>query len=614
MNVKFKEVNTSKGKQRMLNIPTLASNVFMENDSNLQEYSNTNYIKSLSVQGFNLIVKNFNNTILDSIELPINKYTSLNENPVKIDSTTNIISHSTSGATAGSYGDKNAVTLNFGDSFKSLYASVDAYGHITYLNSHDVTLPTLSTATKTVAGIVKIGDNLNIDDKGLLSVDFSNVPTENTTYELSGSGNTVTLTGSDGSTTSHTITVPSITVDTELNSTSTNPIQNSSVYNALLNKVDTTRKVNGKTLDKDITLTAGDLGIDLSDASSVVLQQAYTYTDNAIDALIGGASGTADTLKELQDLIADNKSLIDTLNDAIGKKADKTDLSDHISDKVKHITSAERTSWTDAATKISGMDLTKYLPLVGGTITGDINFTGEENVFKRDSISTVKIVENTTTNTKLHLIADSSYGGLIQYYRGSNQWNTSINSDGNFSIHKDGATSIVFTSTSSATSVKATTFEGIATSANKINTNAGSSIRPVYFKNGVPVECDNTLAVNLPAIPEEDSFERVPLTTDSGIQWCRPKVGLQRQVITGTLNTGSKTFSMYGSSFTGHKYTSYDLIDVFINGLKLTTSEYSFDSVTGTITLTNAMISDDNAIEVDITYTNTDFYNVNNAE
>lgn len=35
---------------------------------------------------------------------------------------------------------------------------------------------------------------------------------------------------------------------------------------------------------------------------------------------------------------------------------------------------------------------------------------------------------------------------------------------------------------------------GAATSANKLNTNAGSAIRPVYFSNGIPVQCDGTLA------------------------------------------------------------------------------------------------------------------------
>ena len=38
---------------------------------------------------------------------------------------------------------------------------------------------------------------------------------------------------------------------------------------------------------------------------------------------------------------------------------------------------------------------------------------------------------------------------------------------------------------------------GAATSANKLNTNAGSTARPIYFSNGIPVQCDDTLANNI---------------------------------------------------------------------------------------------------------------------
>ena len=38
---------------------------------------------------------------------------------------------------------------------------------------------------------------------------------------------------------------------------------------------------------------------------------------------------------------------------------------------------------------------------------------------------------------------------------------------------------------------------GAATSANKLNTDAGSSTRPVYFSNGIPVICDTTIANNI---------------------------------------------------------------------------------------------------------------------
>lgn len=622
MNVKFKEINASKGKQRVLNIHTLASNVFMEDNSNLQEYSNNKYIKSLSMDGFNLVIKNFNDKVLDSIELPVKEYLFLEGNPVKINTSNNTISHSTSGATAGEYGDKNAKTLNFGDSFKVLYSSVDAYGHVTYINSHDVTLPSLPTASATQLGVVKIGDNLSVSEDGLLSVDFSNVPTENTTYSLTGEGNKVILKGSDKSETSYTLPIPTITVDTELSNTSENPLQNKAIYNALLSKVDTTRKVNGKTLDKDITLTAGDLGIDMSDASSIVLQQANKYTDDAIDALIGGASGTADTLKELQDLIADNKSLIDTLNDAIGSKASNQDLSDHINDKIKHITSSERESWTNAADAISKIDITKYLPLTGGTITGDMNFTGANNIFKRDSLSKLSVVEN-TTGDKVLLQVTSSDGGYISLYKGDTQWTSSINNDGGIQFNNtaiENSKGITFTSSADESAVIATKFNGIATSSNKINTDAGSGTRPVYFKNGIPVECDNTIGSTLPSLPETDSNNRVPVSSIDGIAWRRPKVKLKRVILSCTLNTGQKSnifpdvpiADPGGSFIEQHKYSSeYDVLDVYLNGIKLNSSEYTFDGNTQTITLTNEMISDGNHLELYITYTETDFYNTN---
>lgn len=622
MNVKFKEINASKGKQLVLNIHTLASNVFMEDNSNLQEYSNNKYIKSLSMDGFNLVIKNFNDKVLDSIELPVKEYLFLEGNPVKINTSNNTISHSTSGATAGEYGDKNAKTLNFGDSFKVLYSSVDAYGHVTYINSHDVTLPSLPTASATQLGVVKIGDNLSVSEDGLLSVDFSNVPTENTTYSLIGEGNKVILKGSDKSETSYTLPIPTITVDTELSNTSENPLQNKAIYNALLSKVDTTRKVNGKTLDKDITLTAGDLGIDMSDASSIILQQANKYTDDAIDALIGGASGTADTLKELQDLIADNKSLIDTLNDAIGSKASNQDLSDHINDKIKHITSSERESWTNAADAISKIDITKYLPLTGGTITGDMNFTGANNIFKRDSLSKLSVIEN-TTGDKVLLQVTSSDGGYIRLYKGDTQWTSSINTVGGMRFNNtavENSKSITFTSSADESTVTATKFNGIATSSNKINTDAGSGTRPVYFKNGIPVECDNTIGSTLPSLPETDSNNRVPVSSIDGIAWRRPKVKLKRVILSCTLNSGQKSnifpdvpiADPGGSFIEQHKYSSeYDVLDVYLNGIKLNSSEYTFDGNTQTITLTNAMTSDGNYLELYITYTETDFYNTN---
>lgn len=54
------------------------------------------------------------------------------------------------------------------------------------------------------------------------------------------------------------------TVDSSLSSTSTNPVQNKAVNSALSGKVPTSRKINGKSLTGDVTLSASDVGASAS--------------------------------------------------------------------------------------------------------------------------------------------------------------------------------------------------------------------------------------------------------------------------------------------------------------------------------------------------------------
>lgn len=50
-----------------------------------------------------------------------------------------------------------------------------------------------------------------------------------------------------------------ITIDTALSASSTNPLENKAINTALASKVSTSRKINGKALSADITLTAADV-------------------------------------------------------------------------------------------------------------------------------------------------------------------------------------------------------------------------------------------------------------------------------------------------------------------------------------------------------------------
>lgn len=75
------------------------------------------------------------------------------------------------------------------------------------------------------------------------------------------------------------------------------------------------------------------------------------FVQTEIGNLINGAPETANTLKELSDLIEEHQDVTDALNAAIGTKANASDLTSHTGNTTIHITSTERTNWNDANSK-----------------------------------------------------------------------------------------------------------------------------------------------------------------------------------------------------------------------------------------------------------------------
>jgi len=63
------------------------------------------------------------------------------------DSGTITLTHSNSGATAGSYGDSSAQTPTYGGTFKVPYVTVNATGHITSISDHTVKIPASDNTT-----------------------------------------------------------------------------------------------------------------------------------------------------------------------------------------------------------------------------------------------------------------------------------------------------------------------------------------------------------------------------------------------------------------------------------------------------------------------------------
>lgn len=93
----------------------------------------------------------------------------------------------------------------------------------------------------------------------------------------------------------------------------------------------------------------------VSTAQQKAIDDAYTnsnkYTDKKIADLINGAPETMDTLKEVADVIEQNKSVVETLDKSIGTKANQNELDTHTGNDTIHITSDERTKWNDASDK-----------------------------------------------------------------------------------------------------------------------------------------------------------------------------------------------------------------------------------------------------------------------
>ena len=98
------------------------------------------------------------------------------------------------------------------------------------------------------------------------------------------------------------------------------------------------------------TYTASEVGADPKGSANTALTSAKSYTDQKVSGLINGAPETADTLKELADLISENEDAVGLLNAAIGRKAEKTDLTAHTGNADIHVTATQKTNWTSAYT------------------------------------------------------------------------------------------------------------------------------------------------------------------------------------------------------------------------------------------------------------------------
>ena len=102
-----------------------------------------------------------------------------------------------------------------------------------------------------------------------------------------------------------------------------------------------------------------------SGSSESTLEEAKAYTDSEIADLINGAPTTRDTLKEIADAMAENQTVVEALDAAIGSKANKTDIPTKVSELEND--SGYLTEHQDLSAYAKTTDIPTVLPANGGT-------------------------------------------------------------------------------------------------------------------------------------------------------------------------------------------------------------------------------------------------------
>ena len=172
------------------------------------------------------------------------------------------------------------------------------------------------------------------------------------------------------------------------------------LVDTLNGKVPTSRKVNGKSLSADITLSASDVGAATPDNVSEAQSQANTYTDEKIASLLNNSTTAVDSIMELAKAMEDNADAIAALEDIASGHADK----DHT--HTNYASSVEVTGAGNAVTTIS-QDGNKITAVKGSTF-----LTAHPTVSKvQDDTSTASpkhgetftVVDNITRDSNGHV-------------------------------------------------------------------------------------------------------------------------------------------------------------------------------------------------------------------
>ena len=307
------------------------------------------------------------------------------------------------------------------------------------------------------------------------------------------------------------------TVDSSLNSTSTNPVQNKIINSALSAKVPTSRTINGKALSSNIALGATDVdaipasqkgaasGVaELDSSGKVPSAQLPSYVDDVLDYNSQsnfpgtGESGKIYIAKDTNKTyrwsgsayveISASLALGETSSTAY--RGDRGKIAyDH--SQVAHApANAEanvQSDWSVSDTSSDAYIKNKptSLPANGGDADTVNGHTIQSDVPANAVFTDTKYSTGTTTTA-----------GITKLYTG-----TGTNTDG--TMTQNAITTALNSKASSSHThnyAGASSAGGSANSAVKLDTStAGSSTQPVYFSGGKPVACTYTLEKSVPS-------------------------------------------------------------------------------------------------------------------
>lgn len=231
-------------------------------------------------------------------------------------------------------------------------------------------------------------------------------------------------------------------------------------------------------------------------------ENATAYTDQKIAELIGGASSTMDTLKEVEDAMKSSADVVEALNEAIGKKANETEFESHVNDGVIHVTTTDKenisTALSHSKSDHARVDATKTEE---STINGNIKINDQETTVYEHPLSgaTAGTYRQVTVDAKGHVTGGSNT--TLPITQGGTGATTAANALKNLGV--------------TATASELNKLDGVTTTTDELNYVHGVT-------SGIQTQLDGKAPKNhglhLPAVTS-DTNGKIATSNGTGVEW-----------------------------------------------------------------------------------------------